>query len=443
MQLVGALVSIALLTQRVAAVSSQRVASVPSGTGNPWFALLTKSWALASEPDQTKGLDDLAKNIVELAKSGAPDESMVQAVESIRAIVHDMKAQVNDTHAVAQEQVNKKAKAVASCQVPPHTDADYLDRAIVHGENSIENVMTCRGEEIAPYDAWKACEAEQARCSNTTECCAALVQPNRYCLNPGTAPSPLPFEATCEGTSRCRDEDVTSKLAFFKEKLAELDAAEKACEDSRRGCKDSYDCASLKEIWVKKRTECNWDNKLFEQGYCDLATDVEAKWESYFHCYDSNLKTLEEEELNQKAQLPGREQEWRALLRIDCLLGALTSSDATKALQACIDKTYTHEDWAHLELVYPTQSASFTPRAQCTEELQEPGTVTFCQSWYTSRSREYNITHPFLLLPKALGTFGCVSGISSRYCPRVSDATETTDWRRWRYEQWSPHRATQ
>ena len=28
-----------------------------SGTGNPWFSLLTKSWALAgeSEPDQTKG----------------------------------------------------------------------------------------------------------------------------------------------------------------------------------------------------------------------------------------------------------------------------------------------------------------------------------------------------------------------------------------------------
>ena len=96
------------------------------------------------------GLDDLAKNIVELAKSGAPDETMVNAVESIRAIatwktrsnkvkpeflvfvsfsgnqknqrnfcfssnsstiiqVHDMKAAVNDSHAVAQQQINQKA----------------------------------------------------------------------------------------------------------------------------------------------------------------------------------------------------------------------------------------------------------------------------------------------------------------------------------------------
>jgi hypothetical protein len=91
------------------------------------------------------GLDDLAKNIVELAKSGAPDETMVNAVESIRAIatwqtrsnpisffvsftgnqktqffvfsknlptiieVHDMKAAVNDSHALAQQQINQKA----------------------------------------------------------------------------------------------------------------------------------------------------------------------------------------------------------------------------------------------------------------------------------------------------------------------------------------------
>lgn len=427
MQLRLAVVSALLLTiQGVDAVSSQRVASAgsKSGTGNPWFSLLTKSWALAgeSEPDQTKGLDDLAKNIVELAKSGAPDETMVNAVESIRAIVHDMKAAVNDSHALAQQQINQKAKAVASCQVPPHTDSDYLDRAIIHGENSIENVMTCRAEEVPPYDAWKACEAEKARCSNTTECCAALVQPNKYCLNPGTAPSPLPFEATCEGTSRCKDEDVTTKLAFFKEKLAELDAAEKACEDSWKGCKESYDCESLKTIWETQRTWCNRNHTNFEQGYCDLATSLEAKWDSYYHCYDTNFNALYEEEYTQMAQLPGREQEWRALLRIDCLLGALTSSDATKALQACIDKKYTHEDWAHLELMYPTYDASFTPRAHCTEELQEPGTSIFSQTWYSSKSRDYG-AHAFLLIPKSLSTHGCVSGISSHYCPRVSDAT--------------------
>ena len=35
----------------------------------------------------TQGLDDLAQNIVQLAKTGAPDETMTSAIESIRAIV--------------------------------------------------------------------------------------------------------------------------------------------------------------------------------------------------------------------------------------------------------------------------------------------------------------------------------------------------------------------
>ena len=90
------------------------------------------------------GLDDLAKNIVELAKNGAPDESMVNAIESIRAIatwkncptvseirqsrppkdweagsilfpttkVRDMKGAVNDSHAVAQQLINQKAREI-------------------------------------------------------------------------------------------------------------------------------------------------------------------------------------------------------------------------------------------------------------------------------------------------------------------------------------------
>ena len=62
------------------------------------------------------GLNDLAKNIVELARSGVPDESMSSAIESIRQIVADMKGVVNDSHAVAQGEIYKKAKAVSDCK---------------------------------------------------------------------------------------------------------------------------------------------------------------------------------------------------------------------------------------------------------------------------------------------------------------------------------------
>lgn len=427
MQLASGVVIFLFTIRGVAAVSSQRVGTVAAGArsgGSPWFSLLTKSWAFAgeSEPDQTKGLDDLAQNIVQLAKTGAPDETMTSAIESIRAIVVDMKAAVNDSHAVAQEQINEKAKAVAGCKVPAHTDPDFVEKVINHGENSIENVMTCRGAETPLYLAYAKCEEEKARCSNTTECCAPLVQPNKYCLEPGMAPSPLPFEATCEGTSKCKDDDVTAKLEFFKEKLKELDAAEKACEDSRTGCKDSYDCVPLETAWKTQRSWCRSNQTNFEQGYCDLGTSVEAKWDSYLHCYDTNVEHLKQEEYTQMAQLPGREQEWRALLRIDCLLGALVSADASAALQACIDKNYTSTDWVHLTLVYPSTKAEFPVRGHCTEDLQEPGTRYFSESWYLSRSQRFG-ARQHLLIPVGVKTYGCVSGISTTHCPRQSNSS--------------------
>ena len=38
-------------------------------------------------------------------------------------------------------------------------------------------------------DAYQFCLAEEARCSNTTECCVDLIQPNPYCLSPPAPPS--------------------------------------------------------------------------------------------------------------------------------------------------------------------------------------------------------------------------------------------------------------
>ncbi|CAK9092526.1 Uncharacterized protein SCF082_LOCUS43540 [Durusdinium trenchii] len=34
-----------------------------------------------------------------------------------------------------------------------------------------------------------------------------------------------------------------------------------------------------------------------------------AKWDSYLHCYDTNVEHLKQEEYTQMAQLPGREQD--------------------------------------------------------------------------------------------------------------------------------------
>ncbi|CAJ1338236.1 unnamed protein product, partial [Effrenium voratum] len=316
------IVSILFSFQGAAAVSSQRATGAKSSS-SPWLSLLTNSWALSgeSQPDQTKGLDSLAHDIVQLAKTGAaaPDATMTSAIDSIRSIVTDMKAAVNDSHSAAQAAIDQKANLVTACKAPAATDMTNFQLAM---PVNAEAVLTCRESEKPLYDSYTLCESEKARCSNTNECCAALVQPNKYCLNPGIAPSPLQYESTCEGASMCKEADMTSKLAFFKGKLQELDAAEAACETSRAGCQESYDCATKEAAWKTQKLACHDKQTEFEQSYCNLATSVEAQWDSYLRCYDVNKTGLVSEEQKQAAALPGRQQEWRALLRIDCLLSA-------------------------------------------------------------------------------------------------------------------------
>lgn len=398
------------LPGRTVAVSSQKTADEASGGAGPWLSLLTSSWALAGEPqsEQTQGLDDLAQNLVKLAKDGAPpDESMKQAINSIRNIVNDMKKQVNETNAAAQYEINRKAEFLAACAVP-ETPALKLP-------NTQEEVVTCRSEEDPLYKAYELCVSEKARCSNTTACCASLVQPNKYCLNPGVAPSPLQYEAQCDGTSSCKETDIKEKIAFFKGKLDALDAAEKACEDSRAGCQDSYDCVPKQDSWKVKQTSCNEMQTKLEQGYCDHAEALEAAWDKYLLCYVTKKASLTSEELKQEATVPGRHQEWRALLRIDCLLGALEVDDTTTALGKCINTTYTAEDWTHLHLRYPSRLDNFTKKESCSDKLLAPGTEHFKGSMYGKVDDH--------LYPSTLNTYFCVSGLSTSHCKVESGAT--------------------
>ncbi|CAJ1381771.1 unnamed protein product [Effrenium voratum] len=408
------IVSILFSFQGAAAVSSQRATGAKSSS-SPWLSLLTNSWALSgeSQPDQTKGLDSLAHDIVQLAKTGAaaPDATMTSAIDSIRSIVTDMKAAVNDSHSAAQAAIDQKANLVTACKAPAATDMTNFQLAM---PVNAEAVLTCRESEKPLYDSYTLCESEKARCSNTNECCAALVQPNKYCLNPGIAPSPLQYESTCEGASMCKEADMTSKLAFFKGKLQELDAAEAACETSRAGCQESYDCATKEAAWKTQKLACHDKQTEFEQSYCNLATSVEAQWDSYLRCYDVNKTGLVSEEQKQAAALPGRQQEWRALLRIDCLLSALASSDVNAELETCIKANYTADDWKHLSLSYPSKLDTFVARQSCSEELLAPGTTYFKEHMYSKVDKA--------LMPEQLTTYFCVSGLSTSHCSAKTSA---------------------
>mmetsp|Transcript_14635 Transcript_14635/g.27474 ORF Transcript_14635/g.27474 Transcript_14635/m.27474 type:complete len:434 (-) Transcript_14635:132-1433(-) len=402
--------ALAAIAPAASMVSSRtKSAALAEDSSSPWLSLLTKSWALPGESpeEQNKGLDSLANSIVQLARNHeAPDASMQAALDSIKQILKDMKDAVMTANGAAQQEIFKKQGTLAACAVPNTTGVAAFQDS---NKTTSADVVACRLEENGYYDGYQHCIAEEARCANTTECCAQVLQPNQYCLSQPVAPTPLTFSSACDAASKCREKDLQNKLGFFEAKLKEYTDAEAACELSRAGCNASYACTEKKTLWNTFRGQCNTKQTSFEQALCDLATRVEMDWETYTTCYAHTKDALVKEEDKQEALLSGRRQEWRGLLRIECLLEALSAADKETALQACITKDHAATANATLELSFPSHTGNISSLATCTQKIEAPGTDHFLKSNYHQV--------PSVLMPETLNTYHCVSGVATNHCP--------------------------
>eukprot|EP00440_Ansanella_granifera_P005692 gb/GFBE01006178.1/.p1 GENE.gb/GFBE01006178.1/~~gb/GFBE01006178.1/.p1 ORF type:complete len:449 (+),score=108.58 gb/GFBE01006178.1/:1-1347(+) len=398
------------------AVTTKKMSSGVAATEsapNPWLALLTSSWSLAGKPEQEKsaGLQSLADSIVAMAKNGNlqnPDPTMQSAVESILEIVEDMKESINASNDAAQASMDEKYDTLKNCSAPSATDMTAWTAGL---NTTASDVVTCRQEEKTVKENYTDCIGEQNRCANTTECCNPLLQPNTYCLPVGgSSPQPSTLEGQCNGRSKCKLNDLNAMLTYFQGKLTEYQTAEDSCTASRAGCNESYDCTTVENNYTTKRGDCNVVQTNFEQQYCDLARSVEANWDAYNTCYDNAHAALIAEETKQKEILPGRHQEWRGVLRIECLLGALQATDMTAELEKCIDTTYGDAHWAHLDLTYPSEQAKFVEKTTCSEPLETPGASNFKSAHYAEVLEE---------IPEELSTYHCVAALATEHCPRT------------------------
>eukprot|EP00439_Symbiodinium_sp_Y106_P056969 s2581_g8.t1 len=351
----------------------------------------------------------------------AADPSMQAALESIKQILKDMMEAVTTGNKAAQAEIFKKQAAVAACQVPNATDKAVFKAGL---RVSAGDVVSCRAAEKAYYDRYEHCKAEDARCSNTTECCAQIIQPDPHCLATVAPPTPFTFTSDCDGCPKCVGKTLQAKLGYFENK-AQYKEAEAACALSRAGCNSSYACGEFKNQWAEFRGVCNSNQTSFEQAYCDLANHLETSWEKlsllllavtlslslslsfslkYTLCHTHASQVLAAEEGKQVTLLSGRRQEWRGLLRIECLLDALSSANKEAALQACISKNVTGIANETLSLT--------TDLVTCTEKLESPGTEAFARAYYSAV--------PSVLMPETLTTFHCVSGMATSHCPIAS-----------------------
>eukprot|EP00931_Biecheleriopsis_adriatica_P093897 TRINITY_DN6761_c1_g1_i3.p1 TRINITY_DN6761_c1_g1~~TRINITY_DN6761_c1_g1_i3.p1 ORF type:complete len:419 (-),score=79.27 TRINITY_DN6761_c1_g1_i3:91-1347(-) len=378
--------------------------------GNPWLGLMTSSWSLAgkSEDEQSKGLAELSDHILQLASSGAlqnPDPTQQQAITSIRDIIVNMESAVNSSIQTSQQNIDNAKTVLDQCTPPNATDKNTWLGTL---NRTGEEVRQCRDLEWPFYKEYIDCQSLQVRCSNTSACCVQIIQPNPRCPDfVGGLPNPSELEMVCSGRIKCRADDLAIAKQHFQNLLNQVLAAEAACDNSLSGCPDPpADCAAQLAAWTTKKNVCNGQQVEFEEQYCELARSVDGGWGTYNSCYTNaktQLKNTEDQESN---LLPSRQQEWRGLLRIHCLLDALESANVTASLEGCIAKTYTSADWPHITVTL--YWSTYPAKATCTEQLESPGTTTFNNAHYS--------TVPAELLPGNLNSHDCVSRLTGN-CP--------------------------
>jgi len=385
-----------------------------SKLSSPWLGLLTTSWTLPSIPDAQKphGLDQFAEQLVNLAKikkssdSQHPDNEMLEALNTVADAVDELKNQVNISNANAQQRIDDKKRLVDDCDI--HVPSSGLPATgwINQRDPTEEEVRTCRERELELKQIYEACLDRREQCKSSEPCCVRLIQPSIGCNPSPQPPDPSPFgPEICPGKVECKRPDIEAALAFYRQKRDEYNSANQRCDDFRQpiGCpqdRTEVDCSAEHTNWTDQTAVCNGIQVDFERQYCLLNAGIEAQWGGYAQCYNANEIELDEVERVERAALPNRQQEYRGMLRIECLVDALNQTDSSitdQRIQACIASTYTEADWPHLVLTYYYPVGT---QRTCTDRLHEPGTQSFVQEFYSQIAPAVRV----------------VDGLASSYC---------------------------
>ncbi|CAJ1373657.1 unnamed protein product [Effrenium voratum] len=203
---------------------------------------------------------------------------------------------------------------------------------------------------------------------------------------------------------------------FFTAAYDALAAKKHACESIGDFPNDEL-CKQKICEYHDKRIGCDKTQEAFEKPACDGHKQYQCS--GYSDCYAQkkdiydNVNTLAKE--NEKAA----KAEWRAVLRIECLLQALTvpEGEIEEAISACKAKTHSTKP---VELTYRTEVPA---ERACTEVYLQPGMAAFSSTWYAG-------------LPTATPAASCASACcmaesfnptypSDVACPYVPGATTT------------------
>eukprot|EP00439_Symbiodinium_sp_Y106_P058025 s637_g8.t1 len=175
---------------------------------------------------------------------------------------------------------------------------------------------------------------------------------------------------------------------------------DRACVQKRRSSRDgnmticnalqakvestTANCSNLSVAHDAQRRKCNAQQAQLDTTSCGFVTNAENGCAAYSRCYDQTLasfitlnSTVAEEDRTLR-------QEWRAVLRIECLLKALLSDNKNAAIDRCIGRVHSLDEISVDYSAVPRPLNETYPHDTMCKNLTEyvPVTEAYAKRWY-------------------------------------------------------------
>jgi len=318
--------------------------------------------------DEAEGLETLEHNLEKLETSTrarvaepASTKSFVAVVETL--IVKKMKPKVLEMHTLGQKTLDAAEQAFSRCAGAQSSSTDGAKSARKSILAVRKGHLACRKQENR---RWKLDTA----CARTLKTKASLVKSE--CKAEGLLRrSPHAEADNCHSTKTNEPYEmwVERNMRWFAQKDDQYSRQRQRCIGAKSSqVREKLRCGKVRSTFRKKREECSARQINLEGSTCSLVKKLTNACDAYGTCFASAKKHMAQQVKISKKEEKDRKAEWRALMRINCLLELFKSEDAdASVIEKCKAKTHSTE---HLDLKYPKVPGKLpcgnAPAAPCT-----------------------------------------------------------------------------
>ncbi|CAE7196383.1 Nrx-IV [Symbiodinium natans] len=367
------------------ALQSKRLATGLDNTQSSASAIFADLSSLALSSSLTIGqnatqardsLNKMESLLLSLGRQPTTDSSMVETATMIGRILEDsMKAAIRTQLALQQNSLETAVGTINACA----SHLKYNEAKVLRDQvpGLAAEHQQCRQDEGRKAELVDDCEQSLAnhKASHATARvgCDAVID------------YPSGGRGLCNNRVGSVADHYRSLHTFWDEYLKWYDGNMTICNALQEKVQStSTNCSNLSAARDAQRRRCNSQQAKLDTTSCGFVTSAEYGCAAYSRCYDQTLasfislnSTIAEEEQTLR-------QEWRAVLRIECLLKALLSDNKHAAIDGCIGRVHNLDEISVNYAPPPTPLNETYPHNTVCKNLTDyvPVTAAYAKRWY-------------------------------------------------------------